>query len=140
MQGRPAITLASLCTVVLMLMALAVSATDDSSIRGMLRPQIWEIIDDYLLTQMPYGTMRLYDPFENKVLELETRDFSEKIVRKGDFYVSCSHFVDQDGRKIDLDFLVLHTEKPMRVTQTVIHKVDGLERLISLSVSGTPAV
>jgi len=140
MHGRPAVILASLCAAVLMLMALAVSATDDASIRGILRPQIWAIMDDYLLTQMPYGTMRLYDPVEDKVLELETRAFSERVVRKGDFYVSCADFVDQDGRKIDLDFLVLHTEEPMRVTQTVIHKIDGLERMITLVVSGSPTV
>jgi hypothetical protein len=140
MQKRPAIIVASLCAAVLMLMALAVSATDDSSIQGMLRPQIWAIMDEYLLEQMPYGTMRLYDPIENKVLELEIRGFSEKIVREGDFYVTCTHFVDQDRRKIDLDFLILHGDKTMRVTQTVIHKIDGLERGITLTVSGSPTV
>ncbi len=132
MQGRPAIILASLCAAGLMLMAVAVSAADDPSIRGTLRPQIWEIIDDYLVTQMPDGTMRLYDPIENRVLRLEITALPERVVRKGDFYVGSADCVDQDGRKIDVNFLVLQTEKPMQVTQAIVHKIDGVERRINL--------
>ena len=136
MQGRPAIILASLCAAGLMLMAVAVSAEDDPSIRGTLRPQIWDTIDNYLLTQTPDGTMPLYDPIENRVLRLEITTTNEGIVRKGDFYVGCVDFVDQHGRKIDVDFLVLQTEKPMQVRQAIVHKIDGVERQINLLVSG----
>ncbi len=138
MQGRPAIILASLCAAGLMLMAVAVSAADDPSIRGTLRPQIWETIDDYLVTQMPDGTMRLYDPIENRVLRLEITALPERVVRNGDFYVGSANCVDQDGRKIDVDFLVLQTEKPMQVMQAIVHKIDGVERRINLlEIGGT---
>ena len=140
MQGRPAIILASLCAAGLMLMAVAVSAGDDPSIRGTLRPQIWETIDDYLVTLMPDATMRLYDPIENRVLRLEFMTAHEGIVRKGDFYVGSAGFVDQDGRKIDVDLLVLQTEKPMQVKQAIVHKIDGVERQINLLVSGGPSL
>ena len=136
MQGRPAIISASLCVVGLMLMAVAVSTADDPSIRVRLRSQVWVTTDDYLLSQMPDGgTMRLYDPIENRVLQLEIVTPHDGIDRKGDFYVRCVDFIDQHGRKIDVDFLVLQNGQPMQVTQAIVHKIDGVGRRINLIMS-----
>jgi hypothetical protein len=132
MQGRIAIGLATLFTALLMLMVVAGRAADDPTIRGTLRPQIWATIDDYLLAQMPDGTMRLYDPIEDRVLRLEISTWHEGIVREGDFYVGCQDFVDQDGRKLDVDLLVLQSGENLQVTQAIVHKIDGAERSSSL--------
>ena len=134
MRSRTAIVLATLCAVGLLMMAVAVSAADDDpSIRGMLRPQIWATMDDYLLAQMPDGTMRLYDPIEDRVLRLEISGWHEGIVRKGDFFVSHADFIDQDGRKLDVDLLVLQSGEDLQVTQAIVHKIDGAKRKYHLS-------
>lgn len=141
MQGRPTIILASLCAAGLMLMAVAVSAGDDPSIGLRLRSQIWDITDDYLLTEMgDRGAIGLYDPIENRVLLMEIWNVHEQIVRKGDFFVRCVDLVDQHGRKIDVDLLVLQSGEPMQVTQAVVHKVDGIERQINLLVSAGTSI
>jgi hypothetical protein len=118
-----------------MLMAMPVNSRDkEDSILGAvdLRPQIYATIDKYLLSQMPYGTMRLYDSSEDRVLRMEIRALDEDIIRKGEFYVNCLTFVDQDGRKLDVDLLVPQNEEPLQVTQAVIHKIDGSERRYNL--------
>jgi hypothetical protein len=118
-----------------MLVGVAVSVADDPSIGLRLRSQIWETTDDYMVTQM--GVIHLYDPVENRVLLLENRKPHEGITRKGNFFVRCVDFVDQYGRKIDVDLLVPQTGKPMQVTQAIVHKINGMERQINLLVSGT---
>ena len=115
--------------------AVAVSAVDDSWIRGTLRPQIWSTMDDYIVSQAVDGTMRLYDPIEDKVLRLDFVKIHEGIVRKGDFFVSCADFVDQYGRKLDVDLLVLQSGENLQVTQAIVHKIDGAERKYHLSSS-----
>ncbi len=61
-------------------------------------------------------------------LRLEFDSLHEGIVRKGDFYVSCADFVDQSGRKIDVDFLVLPDGDQLKATQGIVHSIDGDKR------------
>ena len=37
-------------------------------------------------------------------------------------------FVDQDGRQIDVDFLVIPVGEELRTTQAIVHSVDGKKR------------
>jgi len=133
MQGRIAIGLATLFTALLMLMVVAGRAADDPTIRGTLRPQIWSTMDDYIVSQTGDGIMRLYDPIEDRVLLMEFRGINDGIVREGDFFVSCADFVDQDGRKLDVDLLVLQSGENLKVTQAIVHKIQGAERSSNLA-------
>jgi hypothetical protein len=133
MHGRIAIGLATLFTALLMPMVVAGRAVDDPSIRGALRAQIWFTMDDYIVSQSGDGIMRLYDPIEDRVLLMEFRRIHEGIVREGDFFVSCADFVDQDGRKLDVDLLVLQSGENLQVTQAIVHKIDEIKRQNNLS-------
>jgi hypothetical protein len=115
--------------------AVAVSAVNGSPIRGTLRPQIWYTMDDYIVSQTVDGTMRLYDPIEDKALRLDFVKIHEGIVRKGDFFVSCADFVDQYGRKLDVDILVLQSRENLQVTQAIVHEIDGAKRKYHLASS-----
>lgn len=47
---------------------------------------------------------------------------------KNGFYVSCADFVDQHGRKIDIDFLVRPAGDRLKTTQAIVHSIDGDKR------------
>ncbi len=103
-------------------------AADDPTIQGDLRSGIQQAMKDFVAEQTVDGVVRLYDPVDGRLLRLRLEALHEGIVRKGDFYVSCADFVDQEGRKIDVDFLVLPAEGALRATQGVVHSVDGKKR------------
>jgi len=42
--------------------------------------------------------------------------------------VSCADFQDQEGRVIDVDFLVLANHGQLQVTQGIVHSVEGKKR------------
>ncbi len=85
-------------------------------------------MDSWVDEQTVDGTVRLYDPVEGRLLELRFEELHDGIVKKGDFYVSCADFADQDGRKIDVDFLVLPDGDELIATQAIVHSVDGKKR------------
>ena len=120
---------AFLASLVLLLTTAAAWAGDDPSIKGDLRTNIQAAMDDFVKDQSVGGVVRIYDPVEGRLLQLQSYELHSGIVRKGDFYVSCADFVDQDGRKIDVDFLVLPDESgKLRATQGIVHSVDGDKR------------
>ncbi len=112
----------------LLLAAPAAQAGNDPSIEGDLRKNIQAAMDSWVGEQTVDGTVRLYDPVEGRLLELKFEELHDGIVKKGDFYVSCADFADQDGRKIDVDFLVLPDGDALRATQAIVHSVDGEKR------------
>jgi hypothetical protein len=115
-----------------LLLALAVGlpvrADDDPSIKGELRQNIQTSMRNYIRSETLDGTFFLYDPVEEKLLRLRLDHLHDGIVRKGDFFVSCADFVDQNGRKLDLDMLVLGSHSKLITTQAIIHAVDGSKR------------
>ncbi len=113
-------------------LASSTLAADDPSIKGDLRTRIQFAMSDYAEAQTIDGVVRLYDPVEGKLLRLKFDALHSGIVKKGDFYVSCADFVDQMGRKIDVDFLVLPDGKNLRATQAIVHSVDGNKRAYHL--------
>ena len=110
------------------LIATSAQAGDDPSIKGDLRTNVHKAMDAYVAQQTIDGALRLYDPVEGKLLSLGSYELHSGIVKKGDFYVSCADFVDQEGRKIDVDFLVLLNDGQLQATQGVVHSVDGKKR------------
>ena len=122
-------TARTLGLVTLLLWAGGASAADDPSIQGDLRKGIHSAMNDYVEKQSVDGRVLLYDPVEGKLLRMKFESLHDGIVKKGDFYVSCADFADQDGRKLDLDFLVIKDEHgKLRATQAIVHKVDGNKR------------
>ncbi len=49
-------------------------------------------------------------------------------MRKADFYVSCADFVDQNGRKVDVDLLVRASAGKLITTQAIVHAVNDSKR------------
>ncbi len=104
-------------------------AADDPSIKGNLRTNIKASMSEFINGQTVNRTFRIYDPVEDKMYKLKLDKLHEGIVKKGNFYVSCADFVDpRNGRKFDLDFLVIPDGDKLVATQAVIHSVDGKKR------------
>lgn len=103
-------------------------AGDDPSIQGKLRQGIQSSMASFVDHQTIDGVFRHYDPVDGKLLHLKEANLHAGIVKKGDFYVSCADFVDQDGRKLDVDFLVVPDGGKLRTVQALVHKIDGDKR------------
>lgn len=113
----------------LFLMGAVSLAADDPSIKGKLRTNIQATMSQFINDHTVGQTFRIYDPVEGKLHKLKLDKLHEGIVKKGDFYVSCADFVDpRNGRKFDLDFLVIPDGDKLVATQAVIHSVDGKKR------------
>ena len=110
------------------LIATPAHAGDDASIKGELRTNIHKSMDAFVAQQTIDGVLRIYDPVDGKLLSLESYELHSGIVKKGDFYVSCADFVDQEGRKIDVDFLVLANDGRLQAIQGIVHSVEGKKR------------
>jgi len=59
-------------------------------------------------------------PLERKLLALRFDGIHDEVGREGTFLVSCSHFTDQFGRAMDLDFLLLPKEGGFVTTQAIV--------------------
>ena len=122
------IGLAALGALLVALAATPAVAGDDPSIKGQLRTNIQTAMNDFVEEQTVDGAIRLYDPVDGRLLELKSYELHSGIVRKGDFYVSCADFVDANGRKIDVDFLVIQDGDRLQTTLGIVHSVAGKKR------------
>ena len=115
-----------------LLLGLALSslaiADDDPSIKGKLRQDIQTSMKNFIRSETIDGTFYLYDPVEGKLLRLKFDKLHEGILRKADFYVSCADFVDQNGRKVDVDMLVRDSAGKLITTQAIVHAVNDSKR------------
>ena len=115
-----------------LLLMLALSslamAEDDPSTKGKLRQDIQTSLKSFIRSETIDGTFYLYDPVEGKLLRLKFDKLHEGIVRKGNFYVSCADFVDQNGRKVDVDILVRPSAGKLITTQAIVHAVNESKR------------
>jgi len=109
-------------------MASTAFAADDPSIKGDLRGNIQQAMQQFIQQQTISHAMYLYDAVDGALLKLTLDKLHEGIVKKGDFYVSCADFKDQKGRKIDVDFLVRSDNDTFVATQGLVHSVDGKKR------------
>jgi hypothetical protein len=103
-------------------------AEDDPSIKGKLRQDIQTSMKSFIRSETIDGAFYLYDPVEGKLLRLKFDKLHEGIVRKADFYVSCADFVDQNGRKVDVDLLVRDSTGKLITTQAIVHAVNDSKR------------
>ena len=122
-------------SVFLMIFALAslftlnnVYAGDDKSIKGQLRKDIHDSMQHYLNNQTIGGQLYVFDAVQNKLLTLTSGKPRPGIVKDGGFYLTCADFIDQDGNKIDLDFMVKKNGNEFITTQTIVHAVAGQYR------------
>ena len=106
----------------------AVTAADDPSIKGVLREDIKASMMSFIDSTMISDTYYIYDAVGGRLLELKFAKLHEGIVKKGDFYVSCADFIDKNGTKVDLDFLVIKDGDNLKTIQAVVHSLDGKKR------------
>lgn len=103
-------------------------AGNDPSIKGNLRNHIQHAMSGFISENTVDGKMYVYDAVKGDLLKLQLDNLHTGIVKKGGFYVSCADFLDQDNRKIDIDFLVVPKEGKLITTQALVHSVDGNKR------------
>ena len=103
-------------------------AANDPSIKGNLRHNIIDSMNQYIQTQSIDKTMYVYDAVDGKLLKLTLDELHDGVVNKSGFYVSCADFKYQYGRNFDVDFLVRPAYKSLVTTQALIHSVNGNKR------------
>jgi len=129
---RESIRGAVLLLVGMLAMPITTLAGNDSSIKGDLRTNIKASMQQYIKSQTINGEMYLYDPLDNSLLKLKLDNLHDGIVKKGDYYVSCADFVDQNNREIDIDFMVRDNAEHLMTMQAIVHAVDGSKRKYQL--------
>ncbi len=97
----------------------------DVSIKSELGVNIQQAMKRFIDEGTVDGVYRHYDPVTGKILRLEFIELKSKVLKKGDFYVSCCNFKDHRGRPVDLDLLVIQDGDYMRGTQAAVHKLPG---------------
>jgi hypothetical protein len=103
-------------------------AADDPSIKDPMRTNIKASMMSFIESTMINETYYIYDAVGGKILELKFAKLHEGVVKKGDFYVSCADFVEKNGTKVDLDFLVIKDGDNLKTIQAVVHSLDGKKR------------
>ena len=114
--------------VLLLVSAPLASAADDPSIKGDLRENIRTSMLAFIKDHMIDNTYILYDAVDGRLLNLKLHKLHDGIVKKEGFYVSCADFYDKDGKKVDVDFLVIEDGEQLKTIQGVVHSVDGVKR------------
>ena len=120
-------------TVYLLIIFFAVSAVayaaDDPGIKGKLREGISSAMNEHINQNTVDNRYVIYDAVAGKLKRLEFDKLHKGIVKKGDFYVSCADFIDSEGRKYDIDFLVGDTGKGLITLESVVHSINGKKRV-----------
>ncbi|VAW83964.1 hypothetical protein MNBD_GAMMA16-1783 [hydrothermal vent metagenome] len=109
-------------------------AANDPSIKGSLRENIQQSMTHFIDQQTIDQHLYVYDAVKGKLLQLTLEKLHSGIVKKGDFYVSCADFVDQNGNKIDIDFMVRKGKNRLITTQALVHSINGKKRQYHLEM------
>ncbi len=109
-------------------MATAAFAGDDPSIKGKMRTDIQAAMKVHIGQKTIGEKYVIYDAVSGDLKRLTFEGLHKGIMKKSDFYVSCADFVDADGKKYDIDFLVAEKDGSYSVLQPVVHSVDGKKR------------
>jgi len=119
-------------SVLVLLLMISITGTawagNDKSIKGDLRSNIQYSMNQYIKVNSINGILTVYDSIDGKLLKMKLDNLHSGIVKKGDYYVSCADFVDQNNRKIDIDFMVIKDGSTLITTQALVHSVDGAKR------------
>ena len=112
--------------IILTTLALVISSSalagNDPSIKGQLRTDIHEAMNQHIKSNTINDDYVLYDAVTGKLLRMQLDELHSGIVSKGDFYVSCADFKDARGNKYDIDFMVAGPKEDLRVFQALVHK------------------
>lgn len=119
-------------SVILLTASIFVFAADDPSIKGKVREGVTKAMENHIQDHMVDGKYFIYDAALNKLRVLKFEKLHSGIVKKGNFYVSCADFSDDQGLKYDLDYFVLQDGKKFKFIQAIVHKVNGDKRPYSL--------
>jgi len=119
-------------TIMAIIFSYPALAGNDPSIKGDLRIGIKASMNQYINKQTIDGALYVYDSVDGKLLKLKLDELHSGIVEKNGFYVSCADFKDQNGRKIDIDFLVRPSGDQLVTTQALVHSVNGNKRAYHL--------
>jgi len=115
--------------------AVPVLAGNDPSIVGETRAGVQKAMQEHIVQTTIGDRYIIYDAVAGDLKKLKFEELHKGIVKKGDFYVSCADFVDAQGKKYDLDFLVAQKEDAYRVFQALVHSIDGKKRAYHLEES-----
>jgi hypothetical protein len=120
----------NLITVVLIIVGITTTgfAGNDPSIKGQMRTGIQAAMNEHIKHNKVDMQYAIYDSVKGELKWLTLDKLHEGIVKKGDFYVSCADFVDAQGKKYDIDFLVVQETGTYRVLEAVVHAEDGKKR------------
>jgi hypothetical protein len=103
-------------------------AADDPGIKGELRDGISSAMNEHIKENSVGNRYVIYDAVAGDLKRLEFDKLHKGIVKKGDFYVSCADFIDSEGNKYDIDFLVGDTGKGLITLESVVHSINGKKR------------
>ena len=103
-------------------------AADDPGIKGELREGISSAMNEHIKQNSVDDLYVIYDAAAGELKRLEFDKLHKGIVKKGDFYVSCADFIDSEGNKYDIDFLVGDTGKGPITLESVVHSINGKKR------------
>jgi len=107
-------------------------AADDPSIQGEPREKSQTAMKTYVDQNSLNDQYIIYDAVDGKLRRLKFKELHSGLVKKGDFYVSCADFVDDEGNTYDIDFLVGEKDGEYSVYQAIVHKVNGNKRQYSV--------
>ncbi len=101
---------------------------DDPSITGDTRKGIQAAMKSHIDENTVNGRYIIYDAVTGELKKLKFDRVHKGIVKKADFYVSCADFIDEGGKKYDLDLLVVKKDGDFRAVDTIVHSIDGKKR------------
>ena len=107
-------------------------SADDPSIKGEARTNTQKAMSGHIDHNTYNGDYIIYDAVTGDLLRLQFKELHKGIVKKDDFYVSCADFVDSQGNKYDLDFLVVDNGGNFEVFEAIVHKVNDDKRKYDL--------
>ena len=114
-----------------LLLALITSvafAGNDPTIKGKERSSVATVMKTHIDLHNVGGKYLIYDQTSNKMRSLTFASLHSGIVKKGKFYVSCADFLDDEGKRFDLDFLIIKNGKNYKFVQALVHKVNDEKR------------
>jgi hypothetical protein len=90
-----------------------------------MKAKIQGSMKDYIAKQTVDGKLYVFDAIQNKLLKLTFGKLHSGVAEDGGVYLTCADFTDQNGTKIDLDFMVRPAANNTYITtQTIVHAVD----------------
>ena len=107
---------------------LAAAAGDDPSIPNGVRAGVHTAMQKFVASQTIDGQVLHYDAVDDQLRRLKFSKLHEGVVKKGEFYVACADFVNEENAVVDVDLLVRQEGYFYRVTQAIVHEVDGQKR------------